>query len=62
MTDYNEVLDQLKAGEIDSITVEKDDFLDFRSVLIEREDFRHFRGEAYHHGKTIYKYTEEAGK
>lgn len=62
MTDYNELLDQLKSGEIESITVEKDSFLDFRTVLIAREDFKHFRGEAYHHGKTIYRYTQEPSK
>lgn len=62
MTDYNELLDQLKAGEIGSITIEKEEFLSFRTVLIGREDFKHFRGEAFHHGKTIYKYTEEPSK
>lgn len=62
MTDYNELLDRLKAGEIDSITVEKGDFLAFRTVLIARDDFKHFRGEAFHHGKTIYKFTEEPSK
>lgn len=62
MTDYNELLDRLKSGEIPSITIEKEDFLSFRSVLIEREDFKHFRGEAFHHGTTIYKYTDEASK
>ncbi len=62
MTDYNELLDRLKAGEIPSITVEKNDFLDFRTVLIAREDFKHFRGEAFHQGKTIYKFTQEPSK
>lgn len=62
MTDYNELLDRLKTGEIESITVEKAEFLAFRTVLIAREDFKHFRGEAFHHGKTIYKYTEEPSK
>ena len=62
MTDYNELLNRLKTGEIESLTVEKDEFLSFRTVLIVREDFKHFRGEAFHHGKTIYKYTEEPSK
>lgn len=62
MTDYNELLDQLKAGEISSITVKKEDFLDFRTILIGREDFKHFRGEAFHHGTTVYSYTEEPSK
>lgn len=62
MTDYNELLDRLKSGEIESITVEKEDFLNFRTILIARQDFKHFRGEAFHHGKTIYKYTQEPSK
>lgn len=62
MTDYNELLDRLKMGEISSITVDRSDFLDFRTVLIAREDFKHFRGEAFHNGKTIYKYTQEPSK
>lgn len=62
MADYNELLERLKAGDLESITIEKDQFLQFREVLIAREDFKHFRGEAFHHGKTIYRYTEEASK
>ena len=62
MADYNELLEQLKAGELESITIEKEEFLSFREVLIARDDFKHFRGEAFHHGKTIYRYTEEASK
>lgn len=62
MTDYNKMLDQLKAGEISSITLQKEEFLEFRSVLIVRPDFKHFRGSAYHHGVTIYTYTEEPSK
>jgi hypothetical protein len=62
MDDYHLLLEQLKQGEIPSITVEKADFLEFRKVLVEREDFKHFRGAAYHHGVTIYIYTEEPSK
>ncbi|MDN7241427.1 hypothetical protein QWY14_06460 [Planococcus sp. N028] len=62
MTDYNKMLDQLKAGEIASITIQKEDFLDFRSILIGRPDFKHFRGAAFHHGTTIYTYTEDPSK
>lgn len=62
MTDYNEQLEQLKQGEISSLTIEKEDFLDFRKVLIAREDFKHFRGAAYHYGVTIYTYTDEPSK
>jgi hypothetical protein len=62
MVDYSSMLEQLKQGEIPSITVPKEDFLDFRNVLVQREDFKHFRGAAYHHGITIYTYTEEPSK
>ncbi len=62
MTDYTELLDQLKSGEIESLTIKKENFLEFRKVLVEREDFKHFRGVAYHHGVTIYTFTEEPSK
>ncbi|MGO1058025.1 hypothetical protein ACTL32_02715 [Planococcus sp. FY231025] len=62
MDDYNSMLEQLKQGEIPSITVQKEDFLEFRNILVKREDFKHFRGAAYHHGVTIYTYTEEPSK
>lgn len=62
MTDYNQQLENLKNGELESITIAKEEFLDFRTVLIAREDFKHFRGTAYHHGITIYTYTEEPSK
>ncbi len=62
MTDYTELLDQLKSGEIESLTIQKQDFLEFRKVLVERTDFKHYRGVAYHHGVTIYSYTEEPSK
>ena len=62
MSDYNELLEQLKQGELNELKIEKEDFLGFREVLIQREDFKHFRGVAYHHGITIYTYTEEPSK
>lgn len=62
MTNYEEMLEQLKNGEIPSLTIQKEDFLDFRKVLIERPDFKHFRGAAFHYGVTIYTYTEEPSK
>ena len=62
MTDYNQQLEDLKNGEIESITIAKEDLLDFRIVLIAREDLKHFRGTAYHHGTTVYTYTEEPSK
>ncbi|EGA90329.1 hypothetical protein GPDM_05756 [Planococcus donghaensis MPA1U2] len=62
MTDYNQQLEDLKNGIIESITIKKEDFLEFRTTLIAREDFKHFRGTAYHHGTTVYTYTIEPSK
>lgn len=62
MTDYNKMLDQLRVGEISSITIQKEDFLEFREVLILQTDFKHFKGTAFHHGTTIYTFTEEPAK
>lgn len=62
MNGYEQMLDQLKAGEIESITLEKGEFMEFREVLLARPDFKHFKGTAYHGGKTVYVYTEEAEK
>ncbi|MGI2327381.1 hypothetical protein [Planococcus sp. YIM B11945] len=62
MPDYEKMLDQLRHGEIAFIRIEKEDFLEFRKVLISQSDFKHFRGAAFHHGLTIYTYTEEPSK
>ncbi|MGK7378572.1 hypothetical protein ACSFXN_12095 [Planococcus sp. 1R117A] len=62
MANYDELLEQLKQGEISSLQIEKEDFLEFRENLLKREDFKHFRGAAFHHGLTIYTYTEEPSK
>jgi len=62
MTDYANDLDRLKAGEIDTLDISKEEFLEFRKILTEREDFKHFRGTAFHHGKTQYEYTVEPSK
>ncbi|MDN7244354.1 hypothetical protein QWY16_13560 [Planococcus shenhongbingii] len=62
MANYDELLEQLKQGEISSLQIEKEDFLEFREILLKREDFKHFRGAAFHHGLTIYTYTEEPSK
>lgn len=50
------ILDQLRNEEINSYTVTKDDFLDFRSVLVAQEDVKNFRGNAQHSGAAIYTY------
>lgn len=60
MNTYEQQLEQLKEGNISSITVEKENFLEFRKELIQREDFKHFRGIAKQGGIVIYTYEREA--
>ncbi|HSI66535.1 MAG TPA: hypothetical protein VK947_03905 [Planococcus sp. (in: firmicutes)] len=62
MKDYDHMLEQLKAGELSSLEVPKEEFLDFRSILVKRADFKHFRGTAHHFGRTVYTYTIEPSK
>lgn len=56
MHPIDEQLDMLKRGEIESIQVSKEDFLNFREVLVKREDFKHFSGNAMQGGNIIYTY------
>jgi hypothetical protein len=49
-----QILQQLRTQEISSYRVNKQDFLDFRSVLSEQEDMKNFRGNAQHGGEAIY--------
>jgi hypothetical protein len=60
MNTYEQQLEQLKEGGISSITVEKENFLEFRKELIQREDFKHFRGIAKQGGIVIYTYEKDA--
>ncbi|CEG26624.1 hypothetical protein [Bacillus sp. B-jedd] len=55
----NEILEQLKNGELAEYYVTNEDFLPFREVLVKRPDFKHFRGIAQRGGGVIYGYTEE---
>ncbi|AQQ53873.1 hypothetical protein [Planococcus lenghuensis] len=58
MKNYNEMLDQLKAGDIPEVAVTKEEFEDLRAVLISRSDFKQFRGEAGHHGNVTYTFSK----
>ncbi|MGE6487795.1 hypothetical protein [Paenisporosarcina sp. NPDC076898] len=60
MNIFEQQLDDLKAGKLSSITIEKDDFLSFREVLVVREDFKHIRGTAKQGGIVIYTYDLDA--
>lgn len=60
MANYEELLHQLKEGEIKSIEIDKDQFYAFREVLIRHPLFKHFRGDAKQSGRVIYTYIEVA--
>ncbi|MGL4819769.1 MAG: hypothetical protein ACRC5C_07300 [Bacilli bacterium] len=53
------LLEQLKNREVETIIVEKSDFLSFRAELVKRADFMHFNGEALRGGVTRYVYLDE---
>lgn len=57
--EVNNLLEQLKTGELKEVSVDKEDFDFFRGVLTDRNDFKHFRGIAGHFGKTVYQYLDE---
>jgi hypothetical protein len=60
MNTYEQQLEDLKEGNVTSITIEKGSFLEFREVLVLREDFKHFRGIAKQGGIVIYTYEKSA--
>ena len=59
MNEYEQILEQLKEGEISSYQVKKEEFLMFRAVLVKHENFKHYRGEALQGGDIIYTYLAE---
>ncbi|AIC95711.1 hypothetical protein [Shouchella lehensis] len=52
----NEILQQLRGGEINEYRVEKDVLNVFRLALVAQEDMKNFRGNAQHKGAVIYTY------
>lgn len=60
MSSFEEKLNMLQNGDIQSLEVSKDDFLAFREVLIKREDFKHFSGKARQGGQIVYTYLSSA--
>ncbi|PMC35235.1 hypothetical protein CJ195_19350 [Bacillus sp. UMB0899] len=55
----NDILNQLRDGELHEYYVTKEHFLPFREVLVAREDFKHFRGIAQQGGHVVYRYLNE---
>lgn len=58
MKTFEEMLDQLKSGEIQTLEIAKNDFLAFREVLIKREDFKHFSGNAMQGAQVVFTYLK----
>lgn len=59
MEDVKKMLDQLRNGEVETIHVNKSNYLQFREQLIKDEQFKHFRGEAKQGGDVIYTFLKE---
>lgn len=54
------ILESLRNGTEKQVTIQKDDFLTFRSILVNQDDFKYFRGIAKHGGDVIFEYLTEA--
>ncbi|WP_057893483.1 hypothetical protein [Lacticaseibacillus brantae] len=54
--DYGQLLDQLRSGEIDEITVAPEDFMAFRAVWTNYPARKEIVGTAKRHGEIIYHY------
>ncbi|MDI7742825.1 hypothetical protein QMK38_12505 [Lysinibacillus fusiformis] len=58
MEKYAEMIEQLKSGEVKSVSIPKGEFLQFRGLLVKDEMFKHFRGEAQQGGDVIFTFLE----
>ncbi|MDM5319673.1 hypothetical protein RGT17_00245 [Bacillus altitudinis] len=54
------ILESLRKGTEKQVTIQRDNFLTFRSILVNQDDFKHFRGIAKHGGDVIFEYLTEA--
>lgn len=54
MEQHQQLLDQLRNGEVKSIEIEKNNYLAFREVLVRDPQFKHFRGEAKQGGNIVF--------
>lgn len=59
MEHYKNLIDQLRSKQVESITIPKEQFEEFRQLLITLPDFKHFRGEAQQGGNVIFTYLNE---
>ncbi|MHC5218190.1 hypothetical protein ACYSNR_16130 [Enterococcus sp. LJL128] len=56
---YEELLEQLKTGEISELKIGNAEFFLFREAWLNREDRMSFVGEAHHGGAATYCYNAE---
>ena len=58
MEKYKLMIDQLRNGEVNSIEINKAEYLQFREVLVKDAQFKHFRGEAKQGGNIVFTFLE----
>ena len=59
MNDYKAMLNQLKNGEVTSLLIKKEEFLQFREHLLKDDKFKYIRGEAKQGGDVVYTMLKE---
>lgn len=59
MEKYKNMIEQLKSGEINSIEIPKEEFLEFRQLVVKDEMFKHFRGEAKQGGNVVFTFLDK---
>ena len=59
MEKYKLMLNQLRNGEVKSIEISKDEYLQFREVLVKDTQFKHFRGEAKQGGNIVFTFLDK---
>ncbi len=58
MEKYKQMINQLRNGEVSSIEIKKEEYLQFREVLVKDAQFKHFRGEAKQGGNIVFTFLE----
>ncbi|KGR73718.1 hypothetical protein CD33_17010 [Ureibacillus sinduriensis BLB-1 = JCM 15800] len=58
MEKYEKMIEQLKTGELENITITKEEFLQFRKLLVQDPMFKHFRGEAQQGGDVTFTFLK----
>lgn len=58
MNPFKEKIEQLIAGEIGEIRIEKEEMMAFREIWKDHPERRRIIGEAGHEGKIIYRYLK----